>query len=389
MRTSFLLAVGLVAGCGDNNEVIGVLPGPDGLFADACTPGSAHATVTRGVLTMDETQRAVVLDMAPVLERSLLVYSVRHAEASPKFGAVLCELVPEDTVAQTPAALACRHESMGTDSVPAIPVTIQWQVITFDEGTRVQRGVIDTSPQSPQNIALAAVDPTKSFVVLGGAIGGGTGWGNNDFALARLTSGTNLEIRHETPGSIVSWQVVELPGAKVVRGTTSLGTIETMKTVDVETVPANSILLATHTNNNVTATVASSLMVQAQLTSPTALALNRSQGGTAVEAAYEIITLPFTTMRFTTTLAAAETTKSQPVDGLGAATGVAFSTMQAASGQSTGSTGYADPVTPDLVGEASATFTVSDGEVSVRRATAASSAAFSWNVIDFAKPACD
>ena len=46
-------------------------------------------------------------------------------------------------------------------------------------------------------------------------------------------------------------------------------------------------------------------------------------------------------------------------------------------------------MTQDLVGEAAATFTVSEGSVTLQRESAASSAAFSWNVVDFAKDACE
>ncbi|HLL21680.1 MAG TPA: hypothetical protein VK427_06100 [Kofleriaceae bacterium] len=381
----------MAAGCGDN---YGSTTPPvvdaaivDTMPPDACVPTTARGTVTRGNLAMDASQRAVFLDMEPPLDRSILFYSVRENEPSPRFGAITCELVPADTVAATPAGLSCRHESMGTDSVPPVPVTIHWQVVTFNLGVRVQRGLADTSIVNPQTVTLTAVDPAKSFVVLGGALSGGSGWGNNDFTIAQLKSGTSLEIRHNAPGSFVPWQVVEMDGAVVRRGTSSLTTAETMKTVPLTGVPGGSIVLATHTNDNPQALAASAMMLQATLNNGS-LVLKRAMAGTAMEIAYEVITMPFVARQFTTDFAAGEKTKMQAIADL-PARAVAFSTVQAIAGQSTGSTSYADLTTLDLVGEAAATLTVSAGGVSVQRETAASAASITWNVVDFGDDACN
>ncbi|MDQ3296412.1 MAG: hypothetical protein M3619_07505 [Myxococcota bacterium] len=347
-------------------------------------------TVTRGELQMDASQRAVFLDMTPPLDRSILFFSVREVEPTPRFGAVLCELLAADATAMTPAGLSCRHESNGTDSNPVVPVTIQWQVVTFPKGVRVQRGIVDTSVLNPAVVTLSpAVDPAKSFVVLGGMLAGGGGWGSNDFTRAELTSATTLDIRHNTMGAFVPWQVVEVQGAVVQRGSTSLLATETTKSVTLSGVAPGSIVLATHTNDNLSSIIASTMMLQPTLVSPTSLVFEREMSGTAMDVAYEILTLPFVAQQFTTDFAVGETTKAQAVAGLPATSSVAFSAMQAVNGQSTGSTAYADPVTLDLVGETSFTFTVSGGSVAVQRATAVSTASVTWNVVDFTKGPCE
>ena len=376
--------VAFAIACGDNGGVK-VDAGPPDVATDACVPTSARGTVTRGDLTMDTTQRAVFLDMSPPLDRSLLIYSVRESESSPQFGAITCELVPADATAMTPAGLSCKHESNGTTSNPAIPITIHWQVVTFDMGVRVQRGIVDTSPMNPQTITLTAVDPTKSFVVLGGSLAGGGGWGNNDFTLAELKSGTTLEIRHNAMGAFVPWQVVEMQGASVHRGTSSLTTAETTKTVTLPS--AGGIVLATHTNDNPSSFIAAAMMLKATLTNNTVV-FERSMGGTAMDIAYEVIKLPFTAQQFTTNFAAGELMKTQAVPNLPAATGVAFSTVQAISGQSTGSTTYTDAMV-DLVGEAAATMTVSANSVALQRATGTAAASITWNAVDFGNDACN
>ncbi len=375
-------------GCGDNDSVPvdAAIDSPP----DACLSSMTGGTVTRGELTMDVTQRAVFLDMTPPLDRSILFFSVREVESSPRFGAVSCELVAANATSMTPAGLSCRHESMGTDSNPVVPVTIHWQVVTFPRGVRVQRGNVDTSVLSPSVVTLSpAVDPAKSFVVLGGMLAGGGGWGSNDYTRVELTSGTTLEVRHNTMGAFVPWQVVEIQGAVVQRGSTSLLATETTKSVTLSGVAPGSIVLATHTNDNPSSIIASTLMLQPTLASATSLVFEREMAGTAMDVAYEILTLPYVAQQFTTDFAAGETTKAQAVAGLPAAASVAFSAMQAVNGQSTGSTAYADPVTLDLVGETSFTFTVSGGSVAVQRATAVSTASVTWNVVDFAKGPCE
>jgi len=386
----FTLSVALAAvGCGDNNDstvdaaVIDAAP-------DACVGSTARGTVTRGDITIDSTQRTVFMAMSPPLDRSVLFFSVREAESSPRFGAVRCELVPENTATATPAGLACEHESPGTDSNPVVPITVHWQVVTFDQGVKVLRGLTDTSAVNPQTVTLpSSVDPAKSFLVLGGAWAGGGGWGSNDFSIAELKNATTLEIRHNAMGSIVPWQVLQIDGAKVQRGTTTLSTTDVMKSVTLTGVAPGSIVLATHTNDNASSIIASPMMLQATLVSESSLVFKRTMPGTAMDVAYEIITLPFFAKQFTTDFAASEATKMQSVANLPAASSVAFSTMQAIAGHSSGSTAYADATTLDLVGEAMATFTITAGAVSVQRASATSTASITWNVVDFGNDVCN
>ena len=392
MRTSlsFIASVTLLAGCGDNNDKTtdaGVDAPP---MPDACVPTSARGTVTRGDIVVPTTERVVFMAMSPPLDRSVLFFSVSEAESSPRFGAIRCELVPENTGAGTPAGLTCEHESPGTDSSPTVPLTIHWEVVTFDQGVKVLRGLTDTSTTNPQNVTLAsAVDPAKSFVVLGGAWAGGGGWGSNDFTIAELKNATTLEIRHNVMGSIVPWQVVQIDGAKVQRGKTALTTTDTTKTVTLSNVPAGSIVLATHTNDNASSIIAAPMMLQATLTNTTTLTFNRALAGTAMEVGYEIISLPFAAQSFKTDFAAGEATKTQAVPNLPAASSVAFSTMQAIAGQSSGSTEYADATTLDLVGEGMASLTVSANSVALTRGSATSKASISWNVVDFSNDACN
>jgi hypothetical protein len=392
MRTTLGFAcLVVVLGCGDNHDKPDAGGIPDAPPPDACVPTSIHATVTSGDMTIDNTQREVFLDMEPPLERSVLFFSAREIEPQPRFGAIRCELVPEDTTAMTPAGLSCRHPEVGTDSNPITPITIHWQVVTFDTGVKVIRGLADTNTTNPQTITLPmSVDPAKSFVVLGGSFAGGGGWGSNEFSVAELKNGTTLEVRQNAPGAFVPYQVIEMQGATVTRGTSSLAITDTMKNVPIAGGSAGGFALVTHSNDNPSGVIAAAMMLQATLSADgTSLALKRTMGGTAMEVAYQIVHIPFVTQQFTTDFAAGEGMKSQAVANLGATTSAAFSTMQAVVGHSTGSTAYADAVTLDLVGESSFTLTPAAGSVSVQRASTTAAASVTWNAIDFAKDPCN
>jgi hypothetical protein len=145
----------------------------------------------------------------------------------------------------------------------------------------------------------------------------------------------------------------------------------------------------THTNDNPSSVIAASMMLEATLQNETSLQLKRTMGGTAIDVAYEVISLPLASKQFTTSFAASETMKTQETTGFTATSSVAFSTVQAVAGQSSGSTAYADAVTLDLVGEATATLTPSGTSVSVQRASATSAASVTWNMVDFANSSCD
>lgn len=383
-----VLTVLAAAACGDNKQApVDSVPA-DALPADACIPPNLKLQgVTSGDLTIDPTQREVFLDMAPPLDKSILFFSVRENESSPRYGAVECELVAANTTAATPAGLRCRHESFGSDNLPATNIFVHWTVATFDAGVTVQRGVTDTSTTNPLTATLSpAVDPGSSFVIVGGTMAGGGGWGNNDFSRVTLTSGSVLTIEQAAAGSVVPWQVVTMAGARVQRGTSSLTTVETTKSIPVANVAPDSFVLATYTMDNPSSITAGSLMLQATLT-PSGFELKRDLGGAAVQVGYEIVSLPFPARQFTTDFAAAETSKSQAVPGLSAKS-VAFSTSQGTLGQSSGRTAYADAVELDRLGEAAFTLTATAGMVKVERSASTSTASVTWNVIDLATPSC-
>jgi len=108
---------------------------------------------------------------------------------------------------------------------------VRWQVVEFAAGATVQRGTVSwtggAATQTLQNVAITAVNPANAFVIVTARTPSSTN--NNDDqivkVMGRLTTTTNLELsRYDNANdAVIEWQVVELAGAAVESGQTTLG----------------------------------------------------------------------------------------------------------------------------------------------------------------------
>jgi len=383
--------IGLSAvGCGDNGGAPSDarVDAPVDVAPDACVPNLRVETFTSQELIIPATSNTATAALTAPLDRTILFTSIRHNEPGAFYGAVHCYMHPEQTTAPIkPAGITCEKFIDGTDNPASTgQIHIRWTAVTFSGGVRVQRGLSDTNTVNPAVITLSpAVDPAHSFVLLGGGKQSGNSYGNNDFSQARLLNGTTLDIRQAAAGSHVAWQVVEMDGASVTRGTASMTDAEMMTEPAVPSTP-NGLLLATY-NVDTPAAVAANLMVQANLEA-TKIVFKRSGAAVPVTTiAWELVSLPYPVTKHVTNFAIGEVTKTETVSGLSAARSVALGSIQALSGQSSGST---TNTADDNVGESSFTLTSGAGMVTVERATALSAASLGWSTIDFATdPACN
>ncbi len=281
------------------------------------------------------------------------------------------------------AGITCRRNELSTDtSGSSGTVAIKWSVVTFTSGVSVQRGVARTYPTNPDLVALTAIDPASSFVVLNGVYTNGTGWGNNEFSRARIVNAQTLEVAHNVSGGDVSWQVVSMLGASVQRGTTTLASGTTTQNVPITEVPSGSVLLASYTSDNPSGIAASALMLDGSLQGANSLLFQRGTGGATLEVAWEIVSTPFATRHGSTSLAVGVASRTESVPSITAASSVAISSMQSILGQSGGWTTFA---TTDLVGEAAATMTTGTDSIVIERASTSGSAHIAWTVLDFAR----
>lgn len=329
--------------------------------------------ITSGTLTLAATDQQVTVPVTVDLASSVLFTTVDEREPSPKFGNVLCEL--------NAMGVHCQRNNLGTDTGSGV-INVKYNIATFASGVSVQRGIANTNAASTQTVALTAIDPTSSFVVMGGGFNGGTGWGNNEFVSARILDSTSLEVATSFAGSQAAWQVVTMTGASVTRGSTSLSSAQTAASVTIPAVASGSMLLASYTSDNSTGIAAGALMVQSQLQT-SSLSFTRVLGGSNISIDWEVVSLPFATHLGVSSFNAGDANASASVTGIAAATSVALSSSQSILGQSGGSTAYNGSDT-DLVGEAAFSMQTTAGGLSLTRQSTSSSASVAWTVIDFA-----
>lgn len=334
------------------------------------------SNVASGTLTFAANALSASAPLTVDLTTSILFSSVREAQDSPNGGSVVCSLHADD-VDLGPAGVTCRRNDV-TGSI-----TVQWSVATFSSGVTVQRGEVNNSVTNPAPVTLTAVDPASSFVLLGGMVNGGNGWGSNEFVRATLTSGTSLSIETAVPGTTTTWQVVTMTGASVQRGSASFASGDTQQQVAISAAP-NSFALVSYTTDNASSIAAATMMLQGSVTNDTTLDLSRTQGGSALGVSWEVVSLPFFLAKGTSTFAAGATTDTVAINGIQASTSIAMAASQSIFGQSGGSTSYAG-AQADLVGEGAATLAATTNAVVVTRGSSQAAATIPWTVIDFSR----
>ena len=353
--------------------------------ATACTVGTQPvvSSVTSGDLVIGSAAKYTNVAMTPSMSSSILFTTLAEAEPSPTYGGVICYLHGALTTPAVPAGLLCSRNTAGTDTGNGT-INVHWTVVTFSSGVSVQSGIANTGTTDPSTISLSTINPSESFVILNGIETGGTGWGNNEFARAQITSSTSLDVRTAVAGSQVAWQVVDMQGASVQRGTTSLASTDTSATVTIANAPSGSLPLVSYTTDNVNGIAAATLMLQSRLSNSTTLDLERSAGGSSLNVAWEVVSLPFATYSGVTNLAAGQGSASVSVAGISGTESVGVCSTEALLGPSTGSTTYSGSLL-DLVGEAAVTLTPAAGSLSMARTSTQASATIPWTVIDFSK----
>ena len=233
-------------------------------------------SVQSGTATLT-TQSVLDVPIAAVdLSRAVLFMSVSANNLDPSNGLVRGQLT---------SATNIRFNRTGT----ATTLTITWQVATFGLSVSVQRGTTNTTA-NPMNVAISAVDRTKSFVLVSWQKIGAT-YGADDILRARLTSDTNLELSHGTGSldGVANWQVVTMESASVQSGDTTLAASAASITVPVtEVETAKTFLLASWTSSG---DGIGANFIRGRITSPTQLTFDRGVTGTTIGLTWYLVTL--------------------------------------------------------------------------------------------------
>ncbi len=285
----------------------------------------------------------------------------------------------------------------GTDAVTPPPVVVRWSVVHYTCGITVQRGSVTGNDTSTVDVTLpTSVDPAASFALASSSADRtSTDHSPEDLFAADLTSGSGLRLRTDaaavlSAGRTYHWQVISFDDpadATTQRASAALGAGAMATTITLATPvdPSTTFLLVAPTSGG-TGVDIGERMVRAHLVDSTTVAIERSIGGDPVAVDLQVVTLRdgSTVRHGVVDLTTGETSETITIDPVDPSRSTALASVLVP-GLAAG--GLSDMVADDVVGEASATFSVtSPTDVSVERTPATSFASFGWQVIEWAGP---
>lgn len=184
---------------------------------------------------------------------------------------------------------------------------VRWHVVEFEGGVVVQRGVRTFSTagggvpsDTTLNVTLnPAVDLAKSFVLISERMNSTVTDDDESWTVrAQLTADNNLELTRTelAAATSVAWQVVQMEGASVQRGLTSLQAGSTTAGWSIAgATMTNSFLVFSRRGANLTSGVENRYLVTGEITDLSTLTFTRGstegQGNKAALIAWEVVTL--------------------------------------------------------------------------------------------------
>ncbi len=282
--------------------------------------------------------------------KSFLIFETRSDSNRPVGSTVRGRLASATT-------LEFERVTNGAAPEPA-PINIQWYVVTFGAGVKVQRGeAVQSSPTI--NVAITAVASLSQAFVLWSKtpFSSDSEWGSDDHSLAELTSTTNLQLRADAANAnmIVSWQVVEFTDAadiNVQKGSiTSMTGTTTSVTAALSPVDVSKTFVLVGWRTSGGGTTIGTRMLRARLTNSTTVTIDRSVSGDDItEIVWQAIELKdaSTVLGGTTNFPAGTSTAAVSLPSMmNARRAVAFGSAQSGSGQNMGRSPY---VADDVIG---------------------------------------
>jgi hypothetical protein len=221
-------------------------------------------------------------------KQSVNISSVDPTRSFLLFGTTFDSATPEQTemtgrIGSSTQLVFTRTVGNGAPSMP-----VHYYVASFQSGVSVQR---DTTPMSSTtvNVTLSpAVDLATSFPLVSYR-NSGTGYGEDDYVRAEITSPTTLtlSITLAAPNGVADWQVVSFDGASVQSGNASMGGSDTQVTGSLaqSVNPATTWVVVSNQVANTKGT-AGELLVSGRLDSPTSVAITRGAGGGTQQITY-------------------------------------------------------------------------------------------------------
>ena len=298
-----------------------------------------------------------------------------------------------------PGGSMIRGRLVNSNSVEFVRVTtetstmnIQWSVVEYSAGVRVQRGEVNQTG-TVLNVPLLALSATNQAFVLWSKTPdpAETAFTDSDPVAGEITSAGNLQFRVGTAPSsvpVISWQVVEFThpaSINVQKGsvTNLTGTnLSATATLNLPVDPTTTFLLAGYRTSGSGSSIGAR-MLRAQLASATSVNFDRSISGAPdniTEIAWQAVQLKdgslvqSGSMNFTNGVAQTNVVLATSINTNRA---MAFSSVQPAGGQNTGRS----PSTGNVLGVGSATLALTSiSQLTLDRNNTSDKADIGWTV---------
>jgi len=343
-----------------------------------------RATVQSGSTTSVANGVQAVTITAVDPAKAFLLFSTRHNLNRPVGSEVSGRIANSTTL----------EFNRGTDEASPVTIAIEWSVVEYICGVRVQRGTAAPSATTT-NVTIAAVNSlTAAFVTWSKVPNPADNiWGGNDPLVGELTSTTNLQLRQDVsgPSATIHWQVVEFTDAtkiNVQKGGTSLtgGATSTTATLGTAVTTSRTFVLAGARRPDGGVDIGSG-MVRARLTDSTTITFDRSVANYDVtEIAWQAIELKegSAVHSGTASLGSGTASMTATITAVNLAKTTSFLSTQMNGGQNGGRTAY---VTDDIIGVACATTVLtSTTQLTLTRTNTAAAADFAWFVVSWGLP---
>ena len=199
--------------------------------------------VQRGTVTFTSgaNRMAVTLSLAVDPSKTIVWGGISHGGGRFSTAGANATRIAFDLESSTTLAL----ERLGS---PANSPVVEWQAVEFDSGVSVQRGLRSmTTAETTVNVTIpSSVDLNKSFVLVSVAPNSaGVNVDERWTIRSRLTTSTNLELSRNESGTAVDvyWQVIEMQGASVQRGLTTIPSSSAAATAAISSVDTSKSFL--------------------------------------------------------------------------------------------------------------------------------------------------
>lgn len=192
---------------------------------------------------------------------------------------------------------------------------VNWQVIEFAGGVTVQRGLSSlATTDTIKNIPITAVDTSKTFVIVTSRTTSTSQIIDEQRTMrAQLTSGVSLELSRNESGvaTDVAWQVIQMDGASVQSGLTTIPSGSSSATATITAVDTASTFLVFNTRADAaTNGVEAQHYVRGTMTNSTTLTFTRKSSTNTVDISWFTVSLGDGTSVQKGTLTAATTETS-------------------------------------------------------------------------------